>query len=397
MVDHALLIPMIGAHMYDYLIVGAGISGASAAYELAAHGSVLMLEAESSPGYHSTGRSAALFTRNYGNPVVRRINQASHDFFLNPPAGFCEAPLLTPRGSLTIAAPGQEAGLGAVLALSDHGHEIQAVTVARALQLAPVLQPGRVAGAAFEPGVTDIDVAAMHQGYLRGFKQRGGTLLCNRRISQLDRTGGIWHATCGDAVFAARIVVNAAGAWAGQIGELAGAAPIGLVPKRRTAIVVDAPSDMHLAAMPAIDFIGSDAYLKPDAGRIMASPGDQTPSAPQDAQPDEMDIAMLAEWLETETLIKVRRIGSSWAGLRSFVADEQPVVGFDSLVDGFFWLAGQGGYGIMMAPALAQATAALITADALPRVLRDAGITQADLGPRRLAMPHSTAMIPPST
>jgi D-arginine dehydrogenase len=369
--------------MYDYLIVGAGISGASAAYELAAHGKALMIEAESTPGYHSTGRSAALFTRNYGNPVVRRINQASHAFFLNPPAGFCDGPLLTPRGSLTIAGPGGEAGLNAILDLSTNGHEIEKITATRALEMAPLLRPERVTCAAYEPGVTDIDVSGLHQGYLRGFRQRGGTLLCAKRIDALKRVNGAWHVTAGDAIFDARIIVNAAGAWAGHVGGMAGAASIGLVPKRRTAIIVDGPPDMQMSAMPAIDFIGSHAYLKPDAGRIMASPGDQTPSEPQDAQPDEFDIAVLVDWLETETLIKVRRIGSSWAGLRTFVADEKPVVGFDAKVDGLFWLAGQGGYGIMMAPALAQAAAGLIVFDELPRQLEDAHISRADLDPAR--------------
>jgi D-arginine dehydrogenase len=370
--------------MYDYLIIGAGISGATAAYELASHGKVLMIEAESTPGYHSTGRSAALFTRNYGNAVVRRINQASHGFFLHPPEGFCDTPLLTPRGSLTIAGPGHEAGLDAILALSSPGHEIERITAARALALAPLLRPERVASAAYEPGVTDIDVAGLHQGYLRGFRQRGGALLCGKRISHLEKVDGGWRVVAGDTVLAARIVVNAAGAWAGHVGDMAGAASIGLVPKRRTAIIVDAPPEMQTSAIPAIDFIGSDAYLKPDAGRIMASPGDQTSSEPQDTQPDELDVAMLVDWLETETLIKVRRISSSWAGLRSFVCDERPVVGFDPTVEGFFWLAGQGGYGIMMAPGLAKAAAGLIIADALPGFLLDASITKADLDPGRI-------------
>ncbi len=370
--------------MYDYLIIGAGISGAAAAYELAPHGKVLMIEAETMPGYHSTGRSAALFTRNYGNAVVRRINQASHDFFLHPPAGFCTSPLLTPRGSLTIAGPGHEAGLDAILALSSQGHEIERITAARALELAPLLRPGGVASAAYEPGVTDIDVAGLHQGYLRGFRKRGGTLLGGKRVDHLERVEGGWRVVAGDTVLAARIVVNAAGAWAGLVGDMAGAISTGLVPKRRTAIVVDAPPGMLTSAMPAIDFVGSDAYIKPDAGRIMASPGDQTATEPQDAQPDELDVAMLVDWLETETCIKVKRIGSSWAGLRSFVADEQPVVGFDAQAEGFFWLAGQGGYGIMMAPALAKAVAGLINTDALPSFLLDANVTKADIDPRRI-------------
>jgi D-arginine dehydrogenase len=166
---------------------------------------------------------------------------------------------------------------------------------------------------------------------------------------------------------------------------MAGATPIGLVPKRRTAIIVDPPPATNVDAMPVIDFVAGDAYLKPDAGRIMASPGDQTPVEPQDVRPEEWDIAVLVDWLERETLIPVRRIAHSWAGLRSFVADETPVVGFDSTVPGFFWLAGQGGYGIMMAPALGRATADLIVSGDLPADLREGGIDEADLSPARFA------------
>ncbi|MDH5454358.1 MAG: FAD-binding oxidoreductase, partial [Paracoccaceae bacterium] len=346
---------------YDYLVIGAGISGAAAAYELAQYGSVALIEAETAPGYHSTGRSAALYTPNYGSATVRRINQVSSAFFTDPPAGFCECPLLTPRGLLVIAGPGEEDRLTPILDMSGAGGAIEKITAAHALELAPLLRPERVAAAAYERGVTDIDVSALHQGYLRGVKDRGGVVICGSRIQRLDRSGTYWQAVAGDTVVSGRVIVNAAGAWAGQIGEMAGAAPIGLVPKRRTAIIVDPPSPaMNIDAMPAIDYAVGDAYLKPDAGRIMASPGDQTPVEPQDVRPEEWDIAVLVDWLERETLIPVRRIAHSWAGLRSFVADETPVVGFDSTIPDFFWLAGQGGYGIMMAPALGRVTASLI-------------------------------------
>ncbi len=368
----------------DYLVIGAGISGAAAAYELALAGSVLMIEAETAPGYHSTGRSAALYTRNYGGPIVRLISQASYDFFLHPPAGFAERPLLTPRGSLTIAAPGEEARLEAILAVSMPGHEIDLLSASDAHRLAPLMRADRVGAAAYEPGVMDIDVAALHHGYLRGFKQRGGRLLCGKRIDKLEHRDGDWHATSGDYAFSARVIVNAAGAWAGQIGALAGAAEIGLMAKRRTAIIVEPPAGLDVGAMPAVDFVGSDAYFKPDAGRIMASPGDQTPIEPQDVQPDELDIAVLVDWLEHETTLSIRRIASSWAGLRSFVADDVPVVGFDDKAPDFFWLAGQGGYGIMMAPTLGRAAAGLISTGTFPSDLRTSGIVTSALAPSRL-------------
>ncbi|MGL4440805.1 MAG: NAD(P)/FAD-dependent oxidoreductase [Bosea sp. (in: a-proteobacteria)] len=368
----------------DFLIIGAGISGAAAAFELAAHGSVIVLEAEAMPGYHSTGRSAALYTRNYGNSVVRRINQASHGFFTSPPDGFTDVPLLTPRGSLTIASFENRDGLGPILGLSEPGHEIIEVSAARCLELCPILRSDHVATGAFEPGVMDMDVAAIHHGFLKGLKARGGVVTCKARVEGIERKAGQWHVAAGDVMIAARIVVNAAGAWAGEIGLMAGATDVGLIPKRRTAITVDVPTGTGLSAMPAVDVIGGDGYFKPDAGRLMASPGDQTPVAPQDAQPDEWDVAVLVDWLQTQTTLEVRRIASSWAGLRSFVADETPVVGFDGQVEGFFWLAGQGGYGIMMAPALGRATASLVTKGELPADLTATGLMPANLAPERL-------------
>jgi len=371
----------------DYLIIGAGISGAAAAYELAQCGSVILIEAETSPGYHSTGRSAALYTPKYGGEVVRRLNQASVNFFTKPPPKFCQHPLLTARGLLVIAAPGEEDGLAPALNLSCPGNEIELITPARALELAPLLRPERVAGATLERGVRDIDVAELHQGFLRGLKDRGGLVICDKRVERLEHYDGHWQAVAGDSVFSARIIVNAAGAWADQIGQMAGASSIGLVPRRRTGIIIDAPQAMSIESMPAIDYVSTDAYLKPDAGKIMASPGDQTPTEPQDVRPEELDIAVLVDWLERETLIEVKRIGNSWAGLRSFVADEAPVVGFDASVPDFFWLAGQGGYGIMMAPALGRAAAGLITTGSLPSDLRKQGINEADLSPTRIEQP----------
>jgi D-arginine dehydrogenase len=340
---------------YDYLVIGAGISGTAAAYELAAHGTVLLLEAEASPGYHSTGRSAALFTPHFGSATVQAINLSSRDFFLNPPEGFCDGPLVSRRGLLTIATPGMEDALIGTFALSAPGSEVVPISNAEALAMALLLRPERVAAAAYEPGVMDIDVALLHQSYLRGFKQRGGTLVCGRRLNALTRTNGHWKAEASGEFYDAKTIINAAGAWAEIVGQMAGAKPIGLVPKRRTAIVVDAPEGIDVKSMPAVDFAGADAYFKPDAGRIMASPGDETPVEAQDIQPDEWDIAVVADWLQTETTIQIRRIGTSWAGLRSFVENQNPVVGFDADVQGFFWLAAQGGYGIMMAPALAKA------------------------------------------
>ena len=345
--------------IYDFLVIGGGMAGASAAYELAEHGHVILLEAESTTGYHATGRSAALFTRNYGGPVVRQINAASAEFFKSPPKGFCETPLLTPRGCLTVSFGDHDAQLDALLALSEPGEEIRPITPNDACAMVPFLQKDRVSRAVFEQNVTDIDVATLHLSYLKGAKARGAKIITAHPVTAMLHDGDIWSVQAANTPFFAKKVINAAGAWADRIGAMAGAAPIGLIPKRRTAIIINGPEGLNCATLPAIDFAGSDAYIKPEAGRLMASPGDATPSEPMDAWPDDMDIAVLADWIQRNTTIEVSRIEHSWAGLRSFVPDEAPVVGDDADVPNFFWLAAQGGYGIMMAPILAQLTAEL--------------------------------------
>ena len=370
--------------MYDCIVIGAGIAGASVAFELAGNGSVALVEAEERPGYHSTGRSAALFTPNYGNRVVRQINALSAPFFLDPPAGFAPQPLLTPRGLLTVAGPGAEHGLDAILALSTPDAPIEKLTGAEALALAPLLRPQKVSLAVIEPGVKDIDVDALHQAYLRGFRARGGVLACKAPVEALARANGHWKVQTGTETISARLLVNAAGAWAERIGSMAGASPIGLVPKRRTAIIVNGPDGISLKTLPAVDTLGSEAYFKPEAGRIMASLGDESPTEPHDAWPDELEIAMIADWLERHTILSVRRIEHSWAGLRSFVADGAPVVGYDGNIDDFFWLAAQGGYGIMMAPALARASSSLIQTGRLPDDAVHSGLSEQAISPARL-------------
>lgn len=367
----------------DFLVIGAGISGASAAYELAAVGSVCLIEAEAQPGYHSTGRSAALYTANFGSPLVRKINAAGYGFFLAPPDGFTDLPLVAPRGALTLAKPGQEAALAALVAQSSPDHPIVPLSRDAALAKAPLMRPERFTAAAYEAGVLDMDVDALHQAYLRGVKRRGGALQSSAPVTALRRDGDGWIVTAGGVAVCARVVINAAGAWGDAVGALAGAAPQGLVPKRRTAMTVDAPPGLAVESLPLVEYVGEGPYLKPEAGALMASLGDETPVAPQDVQPEELDIALTAEWLETHTQVSVKRAPRAWAGLRSFVADGDPVAGFDPTVPGFFWLIGQGGYGIMMAPTLARITAALAAGQPMPADLAARGITVAALRPGR--------------
>ncbi|NYZ14313.1 FAD-binding oxidoreductase [Azospirillum sp. RWY-5-1] len=374
----------------EFLIVGAGMAGASAGYELAAHGSVLLLEREGQPGYHSTGRSAALYTRTYGHPVVRAMTAASWGFYSAPPAGFTEAPLLTPRGVLLIGRADQEASLAAAYAEGRAlAPTIERLDRAATLARAPLLRDDYAVGAVWEPDAMDMDVHAIHQGYLRGLKARGGRLVTSAGVTAAERRDGLWVVETAAGAFAAPVLVNAAGAWADVLAGLAGVRPIGLVPKRRTAIlfdpVFDDPSELEsLGGWPMVIDVDETFYVKPDAGRLLASPADQTPVEPCDAQPEEWDVAVTVERVTAAARFQVRRIAHKWAGLRSFVADKVPVVGFDDAAPGFFWLAGQGGYGIQTAPAMGRSAAALATGAALPGDVVELGATELALSPHRL-------------
>ncbi|PWC56409.1 FAD-dependent oxidoreductase [Azospirillum sp. TSO22-1] len=374
----------------DFLIVGAGMAGASAAYELAALGSVLLLEREAQPGYHSTGRSAALYTQTYGHAVVRALTVASWNFYSSPPDGFSEHPPLSPRGVLLIGRADQTAALDAAFAEGRRlTPSVERWDAAQTLARAPLLRADYVAGAVWEPEAMDLDVHAIHQGYLRGLKARGGQTVTDAEVRAVERRGGLWVARTPAGDYAAPVLVNAAGAWADSLAELAGVRPLGLVPKRRTALtfdpVFDDPADAAgLDGWPMVIDVDETFYFKPDAGRLLASPADETPVAPCDVQPEEWDVAVAVDRVEQAVRFRIRRIAHRWAGLRSFVADKVPVVGFDAAAEGFLWLAGQGGYGIQTAPAMARTAAALASGGGLPAELAALGVTAADLSPGRL-------------
>jgi D-arginine dehydrogenase len=367
----------------DFAIIGAGMAGAALAYELAGHGKTLLLEAEAFPGYHTTGRSAALFSETYGNAVIRGLTTGSRSFFLAPPPGFAEVPLLTPRGCLFIARADQQASLEAHCRATPQARPI-AGTEARAR--VPVLRPEAAVTAAYDDAAMDMDVHALHQGFLRGAKSRGMHLVTDARVEAIDRHAGAWQLTTASGRFEAEVLINAAGAWADEIGHLAGATAIGLVPLRRTAVLVDPPPGADSAGWPMVMDADEEFYFKPDAGRLLVSPADETPSPPCDAQPEEFDIALCIDRLQCAADIPVRRVARAWAGLRSFVADRSPVVGWDPDVEGLFWLAGQGGYGIQTAPALAQLAASLCRSAGIPPALAERGVTEAALSPRRLRL-----------
>jgi len=369
----------------DFLLVGAGMAGASAAYELADLGSVILIEREDAPGYHTTGRSAAVFIESYGNREIRGLTTASRAFYDAPPEGFGEDPLLTPLGTLFIGREDQQDELQQHY--RDCHAQVPSVTLldsAEACRLAPILRPDYVAGAVYEPDAMGIDVNALHQGYLRGLKARGGSLITDAELISLKRADGLWQAETRAGAFVAPVVVNAAGAWCDVVGELAGMRPIGLVPKRRTAFIFDAPDGVDPSSWPLMADIGEEFYIKPDGGRLLGSPADETPMPPQDIQPDELDIAIAVDRIEKATTVKFKRIHNKWAGLRSFVADKTLVAGFDSEVEGFFWLAGQGGYGIQTAPAMSSITAALASGGSFPAHVAERGVSAPDLDPARL-------------
>lgn len=373
-------------HTAHYIIIGAGIAGASIAYWLARHGSVVLVEREAQPGYHSTGRSAALYMESYGPPQVRALTCASRAFFDRPPAGFCDHALLTPRGALLFATPGQEQLLdeheAIVRSVSDNVVRLDAAqTCARV----PVLREQDIIGAVYEPDASDIDVHGLHQGFLRGARAAGARVLCDAEVSAItrDETSQVWQVTTTQGVLCAPVVINAAGAWADVVGAMAGARPIGLVPKRRSAFTFAAPMDGDVERWPMFMRVDESFYVKPDAGLLLGSPANADPVAPHDVQAEELDIAIAIDHIQTLTSLQIRRPAHVWAGLRSFVADGSFVGGYDAQVPGFFWAAAQGGYGIQSAPAAGETYAALVRGQPVPAHIARFGVVAAALSPGR--------------
>ncbi|MGS5088866.1 NAD(P)/FAD-dependent oxidoreductase [Hydrogenophaga sp. A37] len=375
----------------DFIVIGAGIAGASVAHWLAPHGRVLLLERESQPGYHSTGRSAALYMASYGSAQVRALTRASLAFFESPPAGFSEHPLLSPRGAMMVATEAQMPELEAHWAmLAPLNPQAVRLTGAQACDRVPALRPEQVAGAVYEPDAADMDVHAIHEGFLRGVRHHGGQIVCDAEVASMHRSDGQWTVSAGGRTWRAPLVLNAAGAWAEVVGQMAGARPIGLVPKRRSAFVFHPPKDLPVASWPLVFGAAEDWYIKPDAGVLLGSPANADPVPPQDVQPEELDIAMAIHRIGEMTTLEVTRPIRTWAGLRSFVEDGGLVGGFDPQAEGFFWVAAQGGYGIQTSPAMGEACAALARGLPLPSHIAAEGLDAAQLGPARLNRPQST-------
>jgi len=376
---------------FDIAVIGAGIAGASLASRLPPGLRVALIERESQPGYHSTGRSAAIFSESYGSRAVRALSRATGPFLLDPPSGFCTDPLVRRCGVLFVARADQAEQLEALANLPDVAPVTRRLSAAEAYDLLPILRPDYVSDALLEPAAAEIDVHALHHGFLKQVRANGGQLLTDVEVTGLTRSGGRWLLETPRGTFSAGIIVNAAGAWADELAGLAGASPIGIQPLRRTALIVEAPEGCAIDRWPMTVDIDEQFYLKPDAGRVLISPADESPTDPCDAQPDEYDVAVAVDRIEKATTLRIGRIQNKWAGLRSFAPDRNPVIGFDPHVEGFFWLAGQGGYGIQTSFGAALLAAALLEGGAVPASLTDLGLDPAELSPSRFAAQAAAA------
>lgn len=371
----------------DFLVIGGGMSGASVAAELSRHGSVLLLEQESQPGYHSTGRSAAAFIPSYGARCasLRSLTLASMAFFQLDADGAIDVPLLRRRGLITIGSTeefrsaGQEREHVASL-IPGHIHELSPAETQGHL---PGLKLDWSTQAWFEPDVFDIEVAVAHQFYLKMLSANGGVVEANARVEEIQRQNSTWQVTTRKGEFQGSVLINAAGAWASEIGEMACAQTIALQPLQRTALCIDAPGQIDCQHFPLVLDHSGSFYMKPDAGQLLISLADEKPSVACDAQPDELDIAHAVHNVQQAFDFDVRRVNHAWAGLRTFSPDREPVIGFDACAEGFFWLAGHGGHGIQIAPATARLACALITHQPIPKDIDSSGFVCADVSPER--------------
>jgi D-arginine dehydrogenase len=384
---------------HHIVIIGAGIAGASLAWHLvhakspAPSSRVLLLEREQQPGVHATGRSAAMFMESYGPPQVRALTRASRSFYMQPPAGLSEMPLMSPRGAMYVAAPEQRALLDEMwTSMRAAGLDVQRLDATQALARVPVLRPERVLGAIIETDAQDLDVHAIHQGFLRGFRARGGELRCDAELIEgrcdhgidIDNEDRRWTLRLSDGhSLQAATLVNAAGAWVDEVAQRCGVTPLGFEPRRRSAFTFEAPGGVDSSTWPLVAGVDESWYFKPDAGRLLGSPANADPTHPHDVQPEELDIATGIHLIEQATTMSVRRPASTWAGLRTFSSDGEVVIGRDAACPAFFWLAGQGGCGIQSAPGAGMLAAALLSAGEVPEVLASHGVDALALSPGR--------------
>lgn len=372
------------------LVVGGGIAGVGAGASLAPHADVTLVEREATLAYHTTGRSAALFFENYGAGPIRPLTRASRSYFERPPGGLVEHPLLSPRGALTIAANHQIDHLAATHAEGvASGAHVERLTTEDALETCPALRREKVAAALWEPDAADIDVAGLHQAFVRTMRAAGATVSTSTEVLGASHDGHGWRVDLGGATWRGDVIVDAAGAWGDVVAERCGVAPIGLRPLRRTAFMV-AGTDVS-REWPLVVDVDHDWYFKPDGEQILCSLADETPSAPCDARPEEIDVALAIDRINAATDLGIRHVRSQWAGLRTFAADRSMVIGPDPRVPAFLWLVGQGGTGIQTAPAASRLAAALVLGHPVPADIAAAGLDLRTVAPERLVMPRSEA------
>lgn len=381
----------------NFLIIGGGVAGLSAAAALSAHGAVAVIEAEEALGYHSSGRSVTFSHYGIGNDVVRGLTAFSRGFFQQPADLESAIPIAALAPALFVATEPMEAALDALEgAMAQFSPSLERMDDAGMRRLFPPLRIGEdaiIAGVADHGGLR-IDADLLLHSYAHSVRTNGGVISTAVRIDAIRRENGHWHVSSADRTWRAPILINAAGAWADQIAVLAGVQPLGLQAKRRTIIVVDGPVGADVGGWAFLKTVVDDFYMMPSGGKLLASPVDEAPSEPCDAQPEEYDIALAAARTEQYTRLEVRRIGHSWAGLRTFTADRVPTAGFAPDAPGFFWLAGQGGYGLQTAPAMAQIVAALIIGGPWPTGLADQGVTPDKILPDRFAVqPNESASV----
>ena len=370
---------------YDVLVIGGGMAGVSIGFELAADRSVGLVEMEPTLSFHTTGRSVATFLESYGGRTIRLLTTASRSFMEEPPNGL-DRSLLTPISVLWVAPQGEADDIRAMADAVSEFVPVQLLTPGDVDELAPVFRPGWVELGLLEPGGSEVDVAALHDLYATGLRRRGGEIHTSAGVARMDRIGSRWHvADHSGNTYDAAVVVNASGAWADVVAGMAGVKPVNIRPLRRTVFTFAPPPTLDPYRLPLVGEVNGSFYFKPEGAQILISPADEVPSEPCEAKPEEIDIAMAIDTINQATTFDVRHVRSSWAGLRSFVADRTPVVGFDDDVEGFFWFVGQGGYGIQIAPSLAEAGAALVCTGDLPARLLARGLDAASLGRARLA------------
>lgn len=364
----------------DFLVIGAGIAGLSAAARLARHGPTVVCEAEEAPGVHASGRSAAFAHFDMDAPLVRALTAASMPLL--------EEPAAIRHPALFIALAGQEDALDRVEAdYRQWQPQVERLEAQAAQALVPLLKTGRegIIGALLDRAGRKLDAHAMLEAHRRTLTAAGGRIATRSPVTAMRHDGASWIVDTPAARYAARVVVNAAGAWVDAVAALAGIAPIGIRPLRRTVITFAVPESLEVSGWPFTKTVGPGFYIEPEGrGRLLASAMDEHPSAPCDAQPEEEDVALVAWRVEEATTLEIRHLASKWAGLRSFAPDRLPVAGFDPDAPGFFWLAGQGGFGLQTSPAMALAVEAVATAGEWPAELAAVGVQADQLSPARL-------------